>query len=101
MVNDTQKVLDLVYAERLRQVKKWGIQNHPDGTGRGLYDTRTADAARLACDTAFAEGHCTWQHILQEEFFEAIETTNVDDLKKELVQVAAVVVAWVEAINRR
>jgi hypothetical protein len=67
----TMRVLDEVQDERRRQDAKWGEQNHPDGT------------------------------IALEEVFEALVETDPAKLRDELLQVAAVAVAWVEAIDRR
>lgn len=92
--------LELLVAERLRQNAKWGEQNHPDGTG-SPYSTIDANYYRMRCDTAFAEGRGTWAHILQEEVAEAIAETAPDKLTAELIQVAAVVLAWVEAVQRK
>lgn len=96
----TERVLAEVGAERGRQNDLWGEQNHPDGTG--LEDaTLLADAARERCDDAFAGGHGTWNYILTEEFMEARAEVDPARLRKELIQTAAVAVAWVESIDRR
>ena len=92
-------VLFDVRVERLRQNKKWGEQNHPDGTGE-LWGHR-ASVARSACQQAHEGGYNTWLHILREEVMEAFACADPQDLRKELIQVAAVAVAWVEAIDRR
>lgn len=117
------KVLGEVDAERTRQDAKWGEQNHPD-VDRVLtdreggcsiaemaewYSVPTATAARDFCDIAAKRGGCTWAHILVEEVAEAIEAATLEQqdaidtgaLRKELVQVAAVAVSWIEAIDRR
>jgi hypothetical protein len=47
------------------------------------------------------EGTTTWKHILREEFLEAMAEEDPEQLREELVQVAAVAVAWIEAIDRR
>lgn len=77
---------DLAYlyieAERLRQDKIWGEQNHGDER---------------------------WQGILGEEFGEVCKAINerelfsfdYSSLRSELTQVAAVAIAWIEAIDRR
>lgn len=93
-------VLREVEAERHRQHAKWGEQNHPDGTGDERAQDR-ADAARYACDRATAEGRLTYRHIAEEEFAEALAETDPAKLRAELVQAAAVLVAWIEAIDRR
>lgn len=97
-LSDTGRVLDLVYAERVRQVEKWGEQNHPDGTHHSPIH---ADMVRRDCERAFRDGRGTWRHILSEEVAEAYAETDPEKLRAELVQVAAVAVAWVEAIDRR
>jgi hypothetical protein len=93
--------LDEVAAERRRQIDKWGEQNHPDGVATTDVDRVAADTARRACEQAFAAGLGTWRVILEEEVREAFAESSVEALRAELIQVAAVAVAWVEAIDRR
>lgn len=81
MRKETGRVLAQVGKERESQDKKWGEQWHSD---------------------------CEWSSILGEEFGEAMQEVNrvtfgmkeQTDLRKELLQVAAVAVAWVENIDR-
>jgi uncharacterized hydantoinase/oxoprolinase family protein len=87
-------------AERLRQDRKWGEQNHPDGTG-GDVSEALACMARIVCEERHGAGVGTWRDILAEEFHEAVAETDHVRLREELLQVAAVAVAWVEAIDRR
>jgi hypothetical protein len=94
------KVLGEIAAERARQDEKWGEQNHPDGTG-DYPEIIDADVARMACEGAAEGGYLDWLHILREEVAEAFAESAPDKLRAELVQVAAVAVAWVEAIDRR
>lgn len=73
----TMEVLDEIYDERVRQTNKWGIQNHDD---------------------------TMWSVILGEEFGEVCRAIFEGDevqTKEELIQVAAVAVAWLEAFDRR
>lgn len=93
-------VLDEIRVERENQDAKWGEQNHPDGTG-GHGRLRDADQARRECKRQFAEGSGTWLDILDEEVAEAYAEDDPAKLRAELIQVAAVAVAWVEAIDRR
>ena len=81
-LNSMETVLQEVRAERKRQDALWGIQNH---------------------------SMLTWLPILMEEAGEVAEAMNewihtpdgsLEEVSKELVQVAAVAVAWVERINR-
>jgi len=76
-MNTTLEVLQSVGDERLRQDLRWGQQNHGDGL---------------------------WLAILTEEVGETAEAMldlSQTDIRAELVQVAAVAVAWIESIDRR
>lgn len=87
--------------ERTRQDEKWGVQRRPDGTGH-VIDRIKANIARQACDAAEANGGMSsWYLILTEEAFEAFAESDVDALRKELVQVIAVCGAWIEDIDQR
>ena len=116
---------DDILAERDRQDAKWGEQNHPDGTGpntlplmdtwihipeddmRGLedYTARLLAFAATQATNAAARGHrsepVTWRDILLEEVTEAFAEEDLDRLRTELIQVAAVAAQWAEAIDRR
>lgn len=98
-MQDTGKVLQEVLNERLAQDRKWGQQNHPDGTSKSYRGA--ASVAREECDNSAQDGTIGWLHILREEFYEASAETDQAKLRNELIQVAAVAVAWVECIDRR
>lgn len=89
-----------VLKERVRQDEKWGQQNHPDGTG-GRPMIEAANEQRLRTDLLAESGLLDWRSILLEEVYEALAEEDPVKLREELVQVAAVAVAWVEAIDRR
>jgi hypothetical protein len=55
----------------------------------------------MACQSAADGGYLDWLHILREEVAEAFAESDPAKLRAELVQVAAVAVNWVEAIDRR
>jgi hypothetical protein len=93
-------VLTEVFLERYHQDKTWGEQNHPDGTGGEDFEWR-ADFAKRRCQARAAMGTITWRHILDEEVAEAFAESDTAKLRAELIQVAAVATAWVEAIDRR
>ncbi len=116
------KVMAEVDNERARQNLKWGEQNHPDvhpslsapwhpSSKTSLlrrvaqyYAIPTARAAQQLTDEESAVGGSTWLAILVEEVAEASAEAALGDtekLREELVQVAAVAVQWVEAIDRR
>lgn len=94
-------VLTAVMDERIRQHRLYGDQSHlPDGTGDQLARL-TADNRRRECDLAQQEGQLTWRHILAEEAAEAMAEADPARLRAELIQVAAVCVQWVQAIDGR
>ena len=91
-------VLPEIAAERSRQDEQWGEQNHYNGTGPGF--ARAANHARQRCQEAAKLGLVTYRHILEEEVWEAFSETDPTKLRAELVQVAAVAVAWIEKLDR-
>lgn len=115
-------VLD-VMLERERQTKKHGVQTHlPDGTGPAgfvlgglhehvhgdsdldLYDNDAlAEAAKRRCRAASenegGDGSITFEHILTEEWAEAVAEEDPVALRAELVQLAAVAVQWIEKLD--
>lgn len=94
-------VLSDVDHERDRQVEKWGDQSSlPDGTGSPL-DKAMAQAAREHCDASAQSGTLTWSDVLDEEVCESFAESELDRLEAELIQTAAVCVAWVESIRKR
>ena len=110
-MSETDDVLTEVAAERARQDTRWGEQNHPDGTG--IHEATVclgsivrpgftpAEGAKRANHDAVARCRLTWALILLEEVCEALEERDPARLREELLQVAAVAVNWVEAIDRR
>ena len=102
----TETVLSEVHAERARQEAKWGEQNHRDGTGRVVFldfmpATKQAETMKWRCEDNAQRGTLSWADILLEEVYEANAEEDPAKLRAELVQVAAVAVAWIEAIDRR
>lgn len=89
-----------VIRERWAQLKKWGRQSLPDGTGYEGADWG-AIAGRVDCNMAFGRGEGTWRHVLAEEFYEALAETEYGPLRAELVQIAAVAISWVEDLDAR
>lgn len=98
------EILRQITAERTRQDTKFGPSpNHPD-IRRQQTGVLDAAIAKAATDAAARDGTLTFEHILTEEVAEAYEAAHnldTDALREELVQVAAVAVAWIEAIDAR
>ncbi|MFB7162294.1 NUDIX hydrolase [Streptomyces sp. NPDC056242] len=87
-------------AERQWQLRKFGEQHHPDGTGLPG-DTLRADNAREVCQAMARRGETTWRGILAEEIAEAFAETDPAKLRAELVQVSAVCAAWIADLDSR
>lgn len=94
------KTMNLIEEEITRQFRLWGEQKHPDGTGLPG-DTMRSDEFKSLMKALASRGLVTWRDILYEEVLEVFDATDPQDLKTELVQVAAVAVSWAEAIDRR
>jgi hypothetical protein len=111
MTTDLAMILVEVADERGRQDDRWGEQNHPI-----LFDSRTREVyARQAetwkkindqrVDKRVREGVSPdkrngWDGILQEEVFEALGAPTTHEVREELVQTAAVVVAMIQSLDR-
>lgn len=93
-------VLMEVAFERIRQDAQWGRQDHPDGTGNKTQQDH-AKFARKWCDDAFGAGYGTWDDILTKAVAGAEGERDRARLRAELLKVAAVAVAWIEALDRR
>lgn len=90
-----------VAVERSSQDAKWGEQNHLNGTGPQVAPPGMVEDVRAATEKAFKQGVGSWRHILSEEVMEAFAENDPSLLRQELVQTAAVAVAWIECIDRQ
>ncbi len=109
-----ENILQEIRDERLRQDTKWGIQNRPcldqallnrEGgcTSERMceeYEVPTEDRAKFLCTKAFLNKTGTYAHIAVEEMSEVISAFDINERRVELVQLAAVCVAWLEKIDR-
>ena len=112
-------IYDEIAAERVRQHDQWGEQNHPSAdpvlvrygeykcTGPRLceeYEIPTEQRAKQRCEDHLKRGDASWPLIAIEELSEAVEAFadgTEDNGRAELVQLAAVIVQWIECIDRR
>lgn len=94
------EILKELLDERQRQDAKHGFRDWPDGTGR-MGHKDLCELAKYECECAFNAGHGTWAHILSEEQAEVFAEQDPLLIRGELVQLAAVCVAWIEAIDIR
>ena len=95
-------VLAEVAAERNRQIAKWGDGMPRGGFGRPVsaWDRVTVEGAKRRHDAAAERGSCSMRLVLEEEIAEVFaEEPGSLSQRAELVQVAAVCVKWIEAID--
>ena len=81
----TSDVFQDIWLERQRQDNLWGEQDHDDGVWSLILSEEVGEAAQQALRLLFSSSR----------------SVATDELRKELIQVAAVAVAWAEAIDRR
>lgn len=74
------EVLNEVASERARQDARWGEQNHEDLVWGAILGEEVGEVSQAMLEDRFGRG---------------------GNLREELLQVAAVAVAWVECIDRR
>lgn len=94
------KALAAIHDERDRQETLWGQQNLRDGTG-SVQDQDAAKLQRGKTSRLARTGALTYRDVLEEEVKEAFAERDSGALQEELIQVAAVCVAWIECIKRR
>lgn len=92
-----QVILEQINRERDRQLIKWGKQKHSHTYWNAILTEEVGEAAKEVCD---------YTHALSRQFIEDEVKYNKEyraetekRLKKELIQVAAVCVAWIESLE--
>jgi hypothetical protein len=98
--SDHAMMMAAIAQERKRQLEKWGVQRHPDGTGSSMASL-IADQWKRVCDTKHGNGEDDWATIAAEEFFESLAETDKRKLFDEVVQMAAVFTAWGEDLIKQ
>ena len=109
-----ENILEEIRIERTKQDQKWGEQNHPcldqvllnrKGGCTPMrmceeYEIPSEGRAKKKCDIAFKNGTGTYAHIAIEEMSEVVSAFSIEKRREELIQLAAVCVAWIEKIDR-
>jgi len=96
----TGRAIASVLAEVVRVDGIRGLDIHTHGGTGGERWARARDAAQEEYDAAERAGVPTFALALREELYEALAETEPALLRAELVQVAAVCVRWIRAIDR-
>lgn len=110
-----EKIFEQIRQERIKQSEKWGQQNHPSSYNYGeTFDYPTLIAKynkevlgiideksiKMLVDGEHRTGTSNWTSIALEEFVEVANAANDYERRNELVQLAAVVVQWIECLDR-
>lgn len=91
----------LTQLRRAANLKKFGEQDWPDGTGPSERRINRRDAQQKETAAAQGAGTVTYLQILKEEFLEAACESDPEKLLAELIDVAAVAEDWADLILRR
>lgn len=95
-----------VFTEEIRQLEKWGEQNHPcigDIAPEWIsehFEIPTEQRAKFLCEEAFKNSRGTYAHIMIEEAVEAVFAPDIESRRAELIQLAAVCISWIKKIDR-
>jgi NTP pyrophosphatase (non-canonical NTP hydrolase) len=79
----SERLVDELAAERVRQDSKWGEQNHAPAFYLMILGEEVGEANKAALEAYFLH-----------------DPARLEDYRKELVQVAAVAVAMIECLDR-
>ncbi len=101
-------VLADVKTHRAEQITRYGLnEDLEDGTGlktRWLMPLSfySATAIEELLRTEYGSHHKpTWMHLVREEVAEAFMAETPEELRAELIQVAALCVSWIETLDAR
>lgn len=87
-MTSTQTIFTQIMDERRRQDEKWGEQNILNPEWLAVITEELGEVAEAVLQHRFSPK-------------EQVRANGLEDLRCELVQVAAVAVAWVEALDRQ
>ncbi len=102
-----KKIYQAIHDERQRQILKWGIQRHNDFYWLGILIEEIGEIGKaLIEDTITAHpvilgNGLTFDTCLNSSHINIQGRTGVLTLEKEIIQTAAVCIAWLESIESR
>lgn len=101
-----RKVNDImveVLTEMNRQFEKWGEQNHSDYYWNGILMEEVGEASKALIENALRNyvGAVTIDKDGPSKVNVVVDRPMNSQLRKELVQVAAVAMSWIESMDRR
>lgn len=93
------RLFDAVLREHQHQRDKHGPQMYPNGTGDDAQLWVVLDQIRSLVSLRTDMGVVTWNEVLLEEYLEVANERDPEKLKKELIQVATVALAWATKLD--
>jgi hypothetical protein len=106
-MSSTAKILGEIRRERFIQERTDPVDNVTIGKlsdfvdGTSIHWAAVAEQMRISTTLAARVNGVTWVHLVVEQVYSAMGETNDKNLRAELLQLAAVIVAWIEALDRR
>lgn len=97
-----------VLAECQRQVELWGVQHRYSlyesnisflDQSRACFNELANKYKKLNDESELEEHLADWAGIALEELYEALAESDINDVRKELVQTAAVIFSWLQDID--
>ena len=95
-----QAIIQEIVKEADAGEAKHGPFHYPDGTRAGGMRLHRREMSQLSCDRAAREGELTAAKVLEEEVDEVLAEEDKVKLRKELLQVAAVSLKWIEKLDQ-
>jgi len=97
----TVNVLNDVMREQIRARGKHGVQELPDGIVPDRYTQELRIVAQRRTDQQAIAGKLTWVDVAREEWHELLDAATPEDRRMEAIQLAQVLVSWVEDMDKR
>ncbi len=101
------KIIYEILTERKRQDEKFGEHNRRTSDQMlsvlpcERYGLPSEEVIKSHTDEAMEVGKLTFAHVVTEELVEAISAKTTEHQREELVQCAASIIQWIEAIDRK
>jgi hypothetical protein len=109
------KIINEIKKRRKEQNEKFGVSSHPcldqtllnrEGscTPQRMceeYHIPSENVAKYNCDNAFYKNQGTWAHIAVEELSEIVSEFDLHKRRNEIIDLAAVCIAWLEDIDNK
>ena len=97
----TVNVMNDVMREQIRARGLHGVQVLPDGISPDRFTAELEEVSKRETDRKLMAGACTWVDVAREEWHELLNAKTAKDRRTEAIQLAQVLVSWVEDMDKR